>query len=383
MQQQRSNFTAADGWSTALAAELDSANTLVLAFGAPCFGASSPGSPGSPFDQLAAAFPRAAILGCSGAGEISGMAVNDKSISVAVVRFEHTRLRRVGTKLAGSTDSFAAGTRLAAELEGADLRAVFVLSEGLKVNGASLIEGLGQRLPADVLITGGLAGDGSSFQNTWVLDGARPVAGYVTAVGLYGERLGVNHGCAIGWSDFGPERRITRAAGNVLYELDGQPALALYKTYLGELAAELPGSGLLFPLSVGRDGGGSLVRTILAVDEAEQSLTFGGDLPQGGIARLMRGSTDKLIESAAGAGRQAASGLDATGPSLVVSVSCVGRRLVMLSRTEEEADAVANNSASQIAHVGFYSYGVFAPQAPGAVSEFHNQTMAVTAFVES
>ena len=109
----------------------------------------------------------------------------------------------------------------------------------------------------------------------------------------------VGSGCDGGWSDFGPERRITRSEGNVLFELDGKPALDLYKTYLGERADGLPGSALLFPLSVRRGGAGeTLVRTILGMDEAAQSLTFAGDMPQGGVARLMRANNDHLIGSA-------------------------------------------------------------------------------------
>ena len=193
-----------------------------------------------------------------------------------------------------------------------------------------------------------------------------------------------HHGCDGGWSDFGPERRITRSEGNVLFELDGKPALDLYKAYLGERAAELPGTALLFPLSVRREGDGqeSLVRTILGVDEAQQSLTFAGDMPQGGIARLMRANTDKLIGSAGHAARQATCGASDVDDSLVISVSCVGRRLVLGERTDEEVETVLDSAPRRAGHVGFYSYGEISPAVPGGASELHNQTMTVTVFSE-
>jgi hypothetical protein len=370
------------GWSGTLPSTLDSAQTLVLAFAAPQFVADP-----APFDALAAAFPQSLLIGCSTSGEIAGGQVHDQSVSVAVARFEQTQLRLASTPISQSADSFHAGARLAAQLAGRGLRSVFVLSDGLNVNGSALVEGLARHLPAGVVVTGGLAGDGSQFQRTWVLDRSRPESQRVCAVGFYGERLRVGHGCDGGWLDFGPERRITRAEGNVLYELDGKPALDLYKTYLGERAQGLPGTALLFPLAVRREGTGqdALVRTILAIDEQKQSLTFAGDLPQGGVARLMRANADQLIDSAGRAARQAAGEHEAgrEDPALVISVSCVGRRLVLGERTEEEVETVADSAPAGAVHVGLYSYGEIAPAVAGGPCELHNQTMTVTVLSEA
>jgi hypothetical protein len=373
------SFSSADGWSMPLPSDLDSPGTLVLAFAAPEFSADQ-----TPLRQLAAAFPASVVTGCSTSGEIAGTSVQDSTVSVAIARFDHTSLRRAITLVAGATDSFDAGARLAAELAGEGLRAVFVLSDGLCVNGTSLVEGLTSGLPADVVITGGLAGDGSRFGETWILDGDRAASNHICAVGFYGERVRVGHGCEGGWSDFGPERLITRSEGNVLFELDGKPALELYKKYLGERAEGLPGTALLFPLAVRRPGhtGDSIVRTILGMDEARQSLTFAGDMPEGGVARLMRANTDQLICSAGKAARAAASGGSGIDDSLVISVSCVGRRLVLGERIEEEVETVDDSAPVQSGHVGFYSYGEISPSLDGGVSDLHNQTMTVTVFSE-
>lgn len=374
----------ADGtWPQALPSDLDGPDTLVLAFAAAGTDAVQ-----APLAALAAAFPRSVLVGCSTAGEIAGDQVHDDRVSVAIARFEHTRLRRAAAQLERAEDSGEAGARLAAQLlepsDGEALRAVFVLSDGLQVNGTLLTDGLRRALPADVAITGGLAGDGARFGRTWILDGGTPAAGRVCAVGLYGRRLQVGHGCEAGWSDFGPERRITRARGNVLYELDGRPALDLYKTYLGDRAAGLPGTALLFPLAVRREGqDGSVIRTVLGTDDAERSMTFAGDIPEGGIARLMRASNDRLIDSADAAGRHAMAGLAADAACLVISVSCVGRRLVLGQRTEEEVETVLGCMPPGSAHVGFYSYGEIAPAHPGSGSDLHNQTMTVTVYGES
>lgn len=373
---------------TPLPVHLDSPSTLVLVFGAPELGDAP-----EHLDDLVAAFPRSVVVGCSTAGEMHGAQVRDASASVAIARFDRTVVRRATTPVAGPAQSYAAGRAIALALtadgEAADgsppLRTVFMLSDGLCVNGTALVEGARDGLPQDVVITGGLAADGSRFGRTWVLDAqGRPTSGLVSAVGLYGDRLQVGHGCRGGWSGFGPERRITRSQGHVLYELDGKPALALYKTYLGERARDLPGAALLFPLAVRRSAADTqvLTRTVLGIDEERQSLTFAGDIPEGGIAQLMRASTERLIDSSGLAAEQAAHGLDDTTRALVISVSCVGRRLVLGERTEEELEAVTTRMPANCEHVGFYSYGEIAPSVAGGPADLHNQTMTVTALAE-
>lgn len=381
MHLQSCRYTSLAGWLPALPSDMDSAQTLVLAFGARALADQA-----APFDELRAAFPHAKLLGCSTAGEIAGTNVDDESISLVVARFEHTRLQLATTAVAAPTDSRAAGERLASQLGGPGLRAVFLLSDGLNVSGTSLVSGLISQLPPGVTITGGMAGDGNDFKRTWVISEGRPQENCIAAVGLYGDRLRVSSGCNGGWLDFGPQRRITRSEGNVLFELDGKPALDLYKEYLGTLAAGLPGSALLFPLAIRRpdSSGKPVVRTVLAIDEQRRSLTFAGDVPEGFEARLMRTTDEGLIDSAATAVAQACGAVPCAGssPALVVSVSCVGRRLVLGERTEEEVESISAGAPPGAAHVGFYSYGEIAPGLDGGASELHNQTMTVTVFAE-
>jgi hypothetical protein len=372
-------------WPEPVPHPLDGPRTLVLAFG-PRALLEDP----APLQALAGAFPGSVLMGCSSAGEISAGAVGDNSLSVAVARFERTPLHRASTSLADAADSFAAGGRLARQLPRHDLRAVFLLSCGVGINGAALVRGLVEALPPEVSLSGGFAGDDSRFDRTWVLEDGGAREHRVTAVGLYGEALRVGHGCCGGWSEFGPERTVTRAEDNVLYELDGGPALALYKHYLGELASQLPGSALLFPLALlpTRPGGAALVRTVLAVDEQAQSMTFAGDIPVGAKVRLMRTSVDRLVSSAEDAARQAVGSMAAAagGPDagvLAVSVSCIGRRLVMGERVEEEVDVVREQLPAGAAHAGFYSYGEVAAAHGSPQAQLHNQTMTLTVFRET
>lgn len=347
-----------------------------------CFGASSYLGDPDPFLELGEAFPGAILTGCSTAGEIHGRELHDESLSVAIVAFASTNLE-VASAAVDAETSYEAGRSLAGRLMSREgLSGMFLLSEGLSVNGTALTEGVNDRVGPDVIVTGGLAGDGDAFAQTWVLLDGKPVQGHVVAVGFYGDSIRIGHGSQGGWDIFGPERTITASRGNVLFELDGQPALALYRRYLGELAAGLPATGLLYPLEVTDPAGRkSLVRTILGIDDEAQSLTFAGDMPHGYKARLMQANFDRLLDGAEGAAEHA---LSRGGPNaqLSIAISCVGRRLVLGERTEDELEATMARLPESIAQIGFYSYGEISPYSDGTC-DLHNQTMTLTTLAES
>ena len=365
-------------WSVGTLPALDSNQTVVIVFGAPSF-RDTP----EPIQALINAYPNSHIIGCSSSGEIFGTEVNDDSLSVSVVRFEHTRVASVTTACSSAQASFAAGKALADQLHKPDLRGVLVLSDGLQVNGSELVRGINSSLPDSVIVTGGLAGDGDRFGNTWILRNGVPESGYITAVGLYGDQVHIGHGSKGGWDTFGPERRVTRSEANRLYELDGKPALELYKKYLGAQAAGLPASALLFPLALRANTADdkSIVRTILAVDEAKQAMVFAGDIPHGYLAQLMKVNFDRLIDGASQAASLAKNQAQDSGPTLSIAISCIGRRLVLGERTDEELEATLNVLPKGTHQIGFYSYGEISPYASGHC-DLHNQTMTLTTISE-
>lgn len=329
---------------------------------------------------LREAFPAALVTGCSTAGEIAGTGVLEDLCVVTAVRFEHCRLRQASTVLTGMADSLAAGERIGAALAAPDLKAIMVFGPGLEINGSALVEGVARHVGAQLPITGGLAGDGGRFVRTLTLGPEGVSDRAIVAVGFVGDELQFAHGSFGGWESFGPARRVTRSAGNILYELDGEPALDVYKRYLGDHAADLPASGLLFPFAMhGEDHDAlGLIRTILGVDEATGSLTLAGAIDPNGYLKLMHASTDQLVNGAESAAAAASAMARISGPSLAILVSCVGRKLVMGDRVEEEVDVVSSILGPQATLAGFYSYGEICPLQPGSTCHLHNQTMTIT-----
>ncbi len=367
-------------WSAPHPTALDSESTLVLFFGGASLAANA-----TPIEELRAAFPLAIIIGCSTSGEIHGASVTDEHVVVAVCRFERTRLSLATVKVGDFDGSFAAGRALGAMLLGQDLKAAFVISDGMLINGSALVKGLSEALPNRVPVTGGMAGDGTRFGSTWVSAGGPPEAGLIVALGFYGDNVVFRHGVGGGWIRFGPERLVTRSTDNVLYQLDGRPALELYKEYLGERAAGLPATAVLFPLAVrAHVTVEPMVRTIVSIDEEAQSLTFAGDIPQGSYAQLMRTNLDQLVQASSDAAMEATRGMsgEANADSLSIAVSCVGRRMALRDRCEEELEATLEYLSRVKTRVGFYSYGEISPL-PDATCGLYNQSMTLTVISET
>lgn len=378
MKIEQARWTKANGWEPGLPGRLSDSAQLVL-----LFGSTSILKDQNCLDEIKKTYSKAHLLGCSTAGEIYGTQVSDDSLTATVVHFEQTDIKSVHIKISETKKSFQAGERLAQSLEKQGLVHALVLSDGLQINGSDLVRGLTEYLPKEVTITGGLSGDGDRFEETLVLMNGQAEKGVISLLGFYGDRIKIGYGSLGGWDPFGPERLITRSEGNVLYELDGKSALELYKRYLGEHAKGLPATGLLFPLSLRTsEGETGVVRTILSINEEDQSMTFAGDVPEGDYARLMKANFDRLIDGATGAAKICHEAIGSSSPDLAILISCVGRKMVLKQRIEEEVEGVRDILGYRTVLTGFYSYGEISPFTPSAKCELHNQTMTITTLSE-
>ena len=339
---------------------------------------------GDVLKQLKSTFPESVFFGCTTSGEIANDGVHDESIVYTCIKFENpnSRFKLVSTPIIKSANSFEAGKALSQKLKDTNLKHILVLSDGQQVNGTDLVKGISNNLPEEISVTGGLAGDGSRFEKTYVLDeNGKPQTGIISAIGLCGDHFKIGFASLGGWSPFGIERKVTKSSGNVLYEIDGSPALELYKYYLGENAQNLPMSALLFPINMRLDDDTEpVVRTILNVNENDQSLIFAGDIPNNSYVQLMKSNSYKLIDAAEEAGNIVFNSMDEK-PDLALFVSCVGRKLVMKQLVDEEVEC-ASDSLKNPTVTGFYSYGEIAPFKSGSKCELHNQTMTITAIKE-
>ena len=335
------------------------------------------------YDLLRSSFPQATIALCSTAGEIYDSEVLDDSLSVTAIEFEKTEVYSSSVNIDSYSSSYEAGVELIKNLSQVNLKYVFILSDGGKVNGSELVRGIESIIHHSIPVTGGLAGDGANFKSTLVGLNETPQSGNIIAIGLYGNSIKIGHGSMGGWEMFGLEKKVTKSIANELFEIDNQSALDIYKQYLGSYANELPSSALLFPLSIKLENDSeSVVRTILSINNDTKSMVFAGDLPEGSKVRFMKANFDKLIDAASDAAENSLVGIKSHQPKLAILISCVGRKIILNKRVDEEVEAVVDILGKDVVTTGFYSYGEISPLNENSKCELHNQTMTITTFDE-
>ena len=351
--------------------------TLVLAFGEREFLEVL-----MPYNFLKARYKNAEIVICSTSGQISDTSLIENKLVVTAIEFEKTKLKLFEFNISKERNLASFNSRIKHSLVNPDLNSILVLSEGSFVNGTELVQELESITDSKIPIYGGLAGDSVNFKKTMVGVNGNAKEGTIALIGFYGDALTLNFGCEGGWSDYGPEREVNQSDKNVVYQIGNRMALDLYKEYLGSYADELPGSALYFPLSMKENSTASpVVRTILSIDETTKSMTFAGNIPQGAMVRLMKGNFDKLINAAYDAATDSTKKNKA--PQLAFIVSCVGRKIVLDNRIEEELEAMKETFGPSTTLCGFYSYGEISPIVEHKACELHNQTITVVTFNEA
>ncbi len=335
----------------------------------------------SPFAKIKELYPEAHVVTCSTSGQFSNSNIEFNTIVSTAIEFEKTNIKVVEIDILENNSIKVLGNKVSEQLINEDLKLMLVLSEGTFINGTELVEELEKQTNGAISIFGGLAGDGVNFEKTIVGCNGDASPGKVVIIGFYGDKINFGFGCEGGWTDFGPEREVTFSEKNVLYKIGDRFALDLYKEYLGKYADDLPGSALYFPLSMKENRDSSpVVRTILSIDEKNKSMTFAGNIPQGSLIRLMKGNFDKLIDASNSAATKSFS-KHLFQPELAILVSCVGRKIVLGNRIDEEFEAVKEVSGNSVV-CGFYSYGEISPILGFKNCELHNQTMAILTISE-
>ncbi len=334
------------------------------------------------YNLLKQRYPNAEIVICSSAGQISNSSAGETNLIATAIEFDKTKFKISNYNLLKKKNLELLSSQIIDEIVNDDLCALMVLSEGTYVNGTELITELTKATNSKIPIFGGIAGDALNFRKTVVGFNENPKEGEIVLIAFYGNNIKFGFGCEGGWTDFGPEREVTLSDKNVLYKIGDDYALDLYKEYLGKYADDLPGSALYFPLSMKEnDDASPVVRTILSIDEKEKSMTFAGNIPMGATVKLMKGNFDKLIDASFNASNASIEDQD-NKPDLVMVVSCVGRKVVLESRIEEEVEIIKESFGEDIFLFGFYSYGEISPVVKHKPCELHNQTISITSIHE-
>lgn len=335
------------------------------------------------YESLKWFYPKADIILTSTSWEILGTDVFDWTVSVSALKFDKTPLKVVSKEVPNAEESFQVASDLAKELLTDDLKYVLVFSDWLGVNGSQLVNWMKKVLPKNVWVTWWLAWDKAAFNKTYVLlNESTNEKNNIIMVWLYGNSIRVWNGSLWWWDEFGIERTITKSKWNVLFDLDWEPVLDLYKKYLWDKSEWLPGSWLMFPISIFIDDKDqSTVRTLLAINEEEKSITFAWDVPTWHKAYLMKANFDRLVEWAWKSAESAIK--NCPNPKFALLISCVWRKLVLKQRIDDEIEVISDIVWKGCSIGWFYSYWeIWVSNEKNLDYFLHNQTMTIALLSE-
>ena len=378
MQVEQKKWSKSQGWEIISDHELRSKAQLVFVFGSTDLVQNN-----DLFAEIKSQYPDAEIVVSSGSSEIMAGKVEQHTLNVTALYFEKTKIKTLEINLEDVKDSFDVGAHISATIDKENLSNLMIFSNGNLINGSHLLTGLQFNLSEAVPITGGLAGAYDPFSSTYTGLNSIGSEGKVIGIGFYGEHLKIGHASKAGWTAFGPERFITKATNNVLFELNGEPILDFYKKYLDALFDDVVEAMRIYPLGIKtEDGDERILRAFLNYDPDTGGALFGGDMPEGAKVRMMRSNVNSLIDAAGDAALSSIKPFEISNPDLAICISCVGRQFVLQDWINEEIDSVIDIIGNETPVTGIYSYGEIAPQAPRRKSELHNHTMTITTFKE-
>lgn len=245
------------------------------------------------------------------------------------------------------------------------------IPESLTTSGVSILEGLKQALGLEVPIFGGLAADQLRFQQTYQFFKTEVLSDAVPILVFSGSVL-FSHGVANGWHPVGKRSRVTKVDKNVVYEIDGQPALEFYHYYLGALPPSIE-----YPLAVfngDNDQDQSFyMRAPSSYDPASGSITFFADIPDQALVQITEANREAILEASQTSMRTAMQNYPGVAPEAALFFSCTARRQILGTRAYEEYALAKGTLAQVIPGCGFYTNGEIAPLQQHGQTQFHNE----------
>jgi len=332
------------------------------------------------------------MVGGTTAGEISTAGFSTGSVVVMAISNENLEfVTGIGHNM--SRDEAACSVEMANDIlkkVAFDPNAsLLVFPNGMGGDGLKVLEGLQLILGKDFEITGGYLGDDERFESTFQYYNGMVYKD--TIVGLMvikkkGFRTGI--GVRSGFTSIGNSFICTSSEGNVVKEFEHTNALEMYKDFLGEeRALRLPGVCLEYPFGIidrnASDDTESLfqLRCGLSVDHENGTISLAASIPEGTEVTLTTASRGDIINGARDAAVQAKKALFGATPQAIIMFSCVGRKLVLGRRIQEEVDAVLECIGLDVPLIGFYTYGEIGPIdktiKDRSTVKFHNETVVL------
>jgi c-di-GMP phosphodiesterase len=316
--------------------------------------------------------PQAKIIGATTSGEISNHQTTTQESVLTFCLFENTK---ICTHLIDTyQSSFDLGTTMMQTIHKKkynDLKVIISFTDGLHTNGEEYLKGL-TSIDDSIVIAGGMAGDNSLFQNTYIFNEHTITNKGAVAVSLYNAKLHVHTDYNFSWQSLGKSHTVQKSEKNRVYTIDDKTAVEFYAYYLGEnIASMLPAIGVEFPLVIKKDGL-DIARAVLNKYD-DGSLGFAGNVPQGSQIKFGYGDIQMILTH----GLHKAKQLAQKPIEAIFIYSCMARKALLKEEINNEIKPLQEIAPAS----GFFTYGEFFYTQNKA--RLLNQTMTILALSES
>lgn len=250
--------------------------------------------------------------------------------------------------------------------------AILILGSGLETDGEQLVRGIQHVAGNDVSMFGGLAGDDTQFKETFVFSEEKLENNGAIVMALNTSQYIIQGLATSGWVSIGADKIITHAEGNIVYTIDGQPALDVYKDYLNVSDTDLPEIGVEYPLLIKKPGAQDVLRAVINVDREKKSLIFAGTVPNGAVVTFSSSPGFEIIESTRNKVNEFHNHNEEA--DLLILFSCMARHNALGPTISEEIDEAWHNWAKPL--IGFFTYGEIGNNY-NAACDFYNETFTM------
>jgi hypothetical protein len=339
---------------------------------------------------IAEFFAPAPVIGCSSLAIISHQGIFKYGLAVLLVSLPEGAYFNTGlVKKISAQSAATAGGALAEKLlygfQNTPRAFGVLFSDGLIQDGPGIIIGLQERLGLSFPIIGASASDNLAFQKTFIYFNQDVYNDSVCGM-LWGGKIAFGLGIKHGWKPLGKPRRITKSHGNIVQEIDNEPAVKIYQEYFAKntaaLKKDLKHISILYPIGIYLAGEEEYTLRNLLFVEDDGSLVFQGDVPQETTMRLMIGSKESCLTATHQAIGEAKRSLVGHAPGLVLVFNSASRMLLLGRRTNQELDIIKEGFGKDTPLIGIYTYGEQAPLSSIDYlgrTHFHNQTITILA----
>jgi hypothetical protein len=325
------------------------------------------------------------LTGCSAEGTINGDDADESNFSVVVTAISSEKLQWTNGLAAGlEADPHAVGKQVAKDLMphlSADTIGLFVFPDGVKdfiVPTENLVDnffgGLEENLPSDRFLPLWGGGAGNNFNNfaspTYQYCDDEVITDGVSYALLSGKAQAgwaISHACI----PIGGERIVTRSKGNIIYEIDGKPAMEVFEEYLPEGTLTTDRDWARYAISLAlcfrapsyMKDEEYVVRGMPAVSMADGSITVQTEVSEGTSAWLSSRDKEKIATGFDRMAHQIKDQLGDKRPKLVFQFEC-GTRGKAMFREQEKLQILKRfrqSLDSDAPWVGFYTVGEIGP----------------------